>query len=217
MFKITADASYDEPFLSVCHDMWTNANDDNGIGSALRFITPSFHLVTYATAFLKNNVSHGGAEHNSKELKALYLDCYGIDLDRHAKFVTSDTCNSARAVSQYIMEVEQVDCDMHIANLVLLYALGLRENTSTRTEVVDGRKKKITEICTPGGEFVAGEAVIKKFAGFAITSSHHRERRPCLMCKDCMLFLRAVQSLMEEPELLVATICWHHLCFTIQL
>ena len=152
-------------FLCVCHDMWTTLTSDNALGSSIRFITEEFRLVHVSTLLIKNNVSHA-AEFNADTLQSQYIDRYGIDLAKHGLYITSDTTNSARAVSKYIDGMEQVDCEMHKVNLALLYTLGLRENVKVmRIHNSDGTVTKEKTVVTPGGSFEDGSRVIKQLRG----------------------------------------------------
>jgi hypothetical protein len=161
-----ADA-YGMKFLSVGHDMWTTTTNDNVIGSNIRFITKDFELVQIACVLKKNNVSHK-AQYNANYLDQIYSKRFGINLHDDSKFITSDTTSAARAVSQYIDDIEQVDCEMHLVNLAILYALGLRENVKTIvTTSESGEHKKEKIIITPGGSFVEGFDLIKKLRQLA--------------------------------------------------
>lgn len=88
---------------------------------------------------------------------------YGIDTNVHAAFITSDTTNSARVVSTFFDEAEQVDCTMHRLNLALLYGFGLRENTRT------DRATGVVSYVTPGsaGPFHDGTRLIKGLRSLA--------------------------------------------------
>ena len=50
---------------------------------------------------------------------------------------------------------------MHVVNLVIGYTLGIKENTKTHNETVNGDVKKVKMIVTPGGEFTEGLRIIK--------------------------------------------------------
>jgi hypothetical protein len=83
--------------------------------------------------FEKNNVSHK-AQYNAEYLSQIDSKCFGFNLHDDSKSITSDTTSAASAVSQYIDDIEQVDCEMHLVSLAILYALGLRENVKTISE-----------------------------------------------------------------------------------
>ncbi len=62
---------------------------------------------------------------------------YGIDLNKFAKWVTSDTTGSARSISTFFENEngEQVDCEMHNLNLILLYAVGKKIGSAYQERV----------------------------------------------------------------------------------
>jgi hypothetical protein len=111
--------------------------------------------------FKKNNVSHK-AQYNAKYLEQIYLKRFGININDDTKFITSDTTSSARDVSQYIDDSKQVDCEMHLVSLALLYALGLRENVKTIITTSESCvQTKEKAIVTPSCSFVEGLNLIK--------------------------------------------------------
>jgi hypothetical protein len=80
-----------------------------------------------------------------------------------ANFITIDTATPARAVANYVEDIEQIDCEMHLVNLAILYYIGLRENAKTVTMVLEmGQTIREKMIVTPGGAFEEGIALIKK-------------------------------------------------------
>ena len=76
-----------------------------------------------------------------------------------ARYITSDTASAASAVADEFDDTDQVDCELHIINLVLEYGIGLRENTST--------KQGIKSVVTPGGELSEGKEIIRKMSKIA--------------------------------------------------
>jgi hypothetical protein len=140
---------YGLPFISICHDMWTTLVSDSALGTSMRFISKDFKVLQFACALFKSNESHKSVD-AALNLKNIYKDRYCIDIDRDAKYLTSDTTASARAVSNFIDGIEQVDCEMHVVNLALQYAIGLRENMQNK------------QIVTPGGAFTEGLTVVKQ-------------------------------------------------------
>jgi hypothetical protein len=72
----------------------------------------------------KNNATHD-AEYNAIALHEEYLQRFGVELDTDVNHMTSNTASAARAVSNYVEDIEQVDCEIHIVNLALLYGIGL--------------------------------------------------------------------------------------------
>ena len=154
--------SHGMAFMNLTHDMWTNANNDNLLGTSIRLIDSDFKIVTLAVLLSKNNVSHA-ADFNGTFIILRFLENYHLDIERYTKFVTSDTTPSAKNVADYIGDAEQVDCEMHVLNLCMLYGLGLRENTQTKNEIVDGKKMKVQRVVTPGGEFKGGLKLVEQF------------------------------------------------------
>lgn len=75
------------------------------------------------------------------------------------RYITSDTASAASAVADEFDDTDQVDCELHIINLVLEYGIGLRENTST--------KQGIKSVVTPGGELSEGKEIIRKMRKIA--------------------------------------------------
>jgi hypothetical protein len=83
------------------------------------------------------------------------MERLGISIYDDTKFITSDCTLAAPDVSQYVEDIEQVDCKMHLVSLASLYALGLRENVETIvTNSELGVQAKEKPIVTPGGPFV---------------------------------------------------------------
>jgi hypothetical protein len=107
-----------------------------------RQIIPAFFTV--------NNTSYSG-EYNEDVLKANYLDCFQVDIGEYARFITCETTSAACAVSNFIEGTEQVDCEMHILNLVLLYGIGLNDNVQTEKVIgVYGIEWKLQKVVTGG-------------------------------------------------------------------
>jgi hypothetical protein len=108
----------------------------------------------------KNNTTHG-AEFNAITLHEENLNLFGVELDTDVKSMTSDTASAATAVSNYVEDIDQVDCEMHVVSLALLYAIALRENVKSVYVVNDeGVRTKVRTVTTPRGAFPEGLAVI---------------------------------------------------------
>ena len=147
-------------FLQVVHDMWTSAGNNNILGSCLCFVTSNFHRQIIPAFLVVNNTSHG-AQFNADALKAIYQKRFKMNLDECTRFITSDTTAAARCVSNHIDGSEQVDCEMHILNLILLYGIGLRDNVKTHKATgEDGIERKVQQVVTGGGAFARGLHVI---------------------------------------------------------
>jgi hypothetical protein len=148
-------------FLQFVHDMWTSAGNNNLLGSCLCFVDSNFTRQIIPAFLVVNNVSHG-AEFNAHTLKNIYQTRFKVNLAECTRFVTSDTTSAARAVSHFIDGSEQVDCEMHILNLVLLYGIGLRDNVKTQKVIgEDGVERKVQDVVTSGGAFPRGSQIIQ--------------------------------------------------------
>jgi hypothetical protein len=90
------------------------------------------------------------------------MERFEINIHDDTKFITSNCTSAARAVSQYVEDIEQVDCEIRLVSLVLLYALGLRANVTTiHTNSESGIQTEEKTIVTPGGPFVEGLGVTR--------------------------------------------------------
>ena len=90
----------------------------------------------------------------------------------------------------FIVCFQKEDCDLHIANLILGYSLGLKENVKTET-VTDsgGKKQKVKVIVTLGGSFENGARLIKigrKICNH-FTASPQRKEDLTKICQCCSL------------------------------
>jgi hypothetical protein len=152
---------FGQRFLQVVHDMWTSSGNNNVLGSCLSFVDSDFERHIIPAFLTVNNTSHCG-QYNADVLKGNYLNRFQVDIGEFARFITSDTTSAARAVSNFIEGTEQVDCEMHVLNLVLLYGIGLKDNV--RTEKMtgdDGIERKVQKLVTGGGAFPDGARIIK--------------------------------------------------------
>ena len=64
----------------------------------------------------------------------------------------SDTTNSATAVSNQFKDIKQVNCEMSILDLILLYGIGLREHYHM--------SNKACKVVSVGGAFRAGAHIV---------------------------------------------------------
>jgi hypothetical protein len=85
--------------------------------SSIRSISADFEAVQIACFPVKNNTTNK-SKFNAITLHQHYLDRYSIDLDKEANFITSDTATAARAVANYVEDIDQIDCKLHLVNLV---------------------------------------------------------------------------------------------------
>jgi len=132
------------------------------LGSCLCFIDSKFNRQIIPAFLIVKIISHGAA-FNASTLK-LYQDRFQIDIDNCTQFVTSDTTAAACAASNYIDSLKQVDCALHILNLILLYyGIGLRDNVKLQKLVLgdDGIEKKVQVVITGGGPFPDGSRIIQ--------------------------------------------------------
>ncbi|ETL92899.1 hypothetical protein L917_08855 [Phytophthora nicotianae] len=58
-------------------------------------------------------------------------DLYDVDISAMTQFTVLDTTASARKTSKLFEESIVTDCTMHVLNLSLQYAIGMRENKET--------------------------------------------------------------------------------------
>ncbi|GMF61820.1 unnamed protein product [Phytophthora fragariaefolia] len=146
------------PFVSVLHDLFANSANVNIIGVTFVYISSNWRLVKLSVLGLPSRAGHAAATVANQITQAIQSR-YDIDLHKISRFTVSDTTGSAKNVSNYFNDSDQVDCLIHLASLCLLCALGLKENTTVRQ---DGRV-----VVTPGGEFREGLAVIQKLRDLA--------------------------------------------------
>ncbi|KAE8886070.1 hypothetical protein PF003_g29820 [Phytophthora fragariae] len=78
------------------------------------------------------------------------------------QFAVSDTTASARKVSKLCEDALPTDCHVHVLNLYLQYAIGIRENKETVSmyDPKTGAKTRNKRYCTIGGEFKKGWLLI---------------------------------------------------------
>ena len=72
------------------HDMWTDAGRNNVIGAAVVFIDSSWTLRSVAMSAARHNTSHSAAQVASR-IKSKTTEQYGVDLNKMARYVISDT------------------------------------------------------------------------------------------------------------------------------
>ena len=148
-------------FLCHTHDGWTDANHNGVIGTSLKIINDDMVCIPIATGLIHYNGPHK-SEVVAAELDRFYMERYGIELSKICLYSASDTANGARKVSFFI-DALQEDCEMHIGQLVIQYAIGHKENRGMVEEVdEDGKVVKKRGITTLGGPFPEGLALIKK-------------------------------------------------------
>ena len=151
-----------EKFLLHSQDMWSDKNQNSMLGSSIKLITRDMRCLSIATCLIPNNESHK-ADYVAGELDRIYMERYGFPLSQRVLFTGSDTTPLSRNVS-YHLDAIQGDCEMHSSQLALAYGIGYKENTRTKSVVVDGKVEKVTDILTPGGPFPQGLELLLSFA-----------------------------------------------------
>ena len=150
-----------EKFVSIVHDMWTSLNKDGVLGSCVKFVDSNFNVYHIATLFEQHNGDHS-ANAMAEVLRKKYKDQYNVIVKDDVVYVTSDTAAAAKNVAE-ILEGLQDDCDMHVLSLILAYSSGQKENVSTTWVTSnEGKRQKVSDVVTPGGEFKKAAEVIKK-------------------------------------------------------
>ena len=144
--------SYGRKFAQIIHDMWTSCATQNCLGAGMSFMDENFNWYFIPCMMVVNNTSHGAA-FNANLLKNLFFDRFDMDISSCAKFMGSDTTNAATAVSNQFEDVEQVDCEMRILNLILLYGIGFKEHYQTKNKI-----RRV--VLSVGGEFKAGAHIV---------------------------------------------------------
>ena len=143
--------SFGRNFAQVLHDMWTSGATNNCMGSGISFVDDDFNWYFISCMLVVNNTSHG-SKFNADLLREMYQDRFGMDISSFAKFMGSDTTNAATAVSRNFDRVEQVNCEMHVLNLVLQYGIGDKEHYRT--------VNKVRTVVSVGGKFEGGAHIL---------------------------------------------------------
>ena len=116
-------SAFGRKFVQIVHDMWTSGAKNNCLGAGLSFIDIWYKWHFIPCLLLVNNTSHE-AIFNASLLERSFSERFKMDISKCAKFMGSDTTNAATAVSGHFDNVEQVNCEMHVLNLILLYGIG---------------------------------------------------------------------------------------------
>ncbi|ETM49825.1 hypothetical protein L914_06006 [Phytophthora nicotianae] len=85
------------PFLSVLHDLATNAASINIVGATIVFIDSKWRLQTLSLLALANSSGHAAAR-VANLIKASIQARYDIDMDQYSRFTVSDATGSTRNV-----------------------------------------------------------------------------------------------------------------------
>ena len=78
-----------------------------------------------------------------------------VEINYHFRWYLDTYLGSLHIASKNVpihFFVTQEDCEMHVVSLVIWCGLGSKENTNTKEVNEDDKKKKVTEIVTPGEE-----------------------------------------------------------------
>ena len=125
-------------FLCHTHDGWTDANHNGVIGTSLKIINHDMVCIPIAAGLIHYNEPHK-SELVAAELNWFNMERYGIELSKICLYSASNTANGAKKVSFFI-EAFQEDCEMHIGQLVIQYAIGHKENRGMVEEVDEDGK-----------------------------------------------------------------------------
>ncbi len=117
---------------------------DDTLWVSVKFITRNFDFVTLVIGLLDKTNGHDAVD-IAQSVQAMIQDCLYVDIRVVDTPGGSDTTASARNVSQ-LLGTDQDDCSMHIFSLIMLYSLGLRENTNAIDG--EGSAKKAREVIT---------------------------------------------------------------------
>ena len=97
------------------------------------FIDYEWNYVILTLIFVVNDDSHG-CENVARVSSDHVRYLYDVDLSSLSRKDGSDTANSAKAVAKHLIEGGlNADFEMHVANLILRYGSGLRENYHMKT------------------------------------------------------------------------------------
>ena len=153
--------SHGVKFATFLHDCFTVASKCDIVGGSIVFIYHEWNYVILPPFFVINDDSHS-AENVARVLSDHVRYLYDLDLSSLSCKAGSDTANSAKAVAGHLVEGGlNADCEMHVANFILSYGSGLRENYHMK--VPEGQPEgtpKIRTVVTEGGAFPDGSRVI---------------------------------------------------------
>ncbi|KAI9980947.1 hypothetical protein PInf_010297 [Phytophthora infestans] len=152
------------PFLDLHHDGWTTGNGKVGVlGTSASFIDKTWTHCEIALLLTVGNPSHAATD-MQRVICLRIRELYNVDISAMTQFTVSDTTASARKTSKLFEESIVTDCTMHVLNLCMQYAIGMRENKET-VEVYDPATnacKREKRYCTVGGAFEEGRDLIKR-------------------------------------------------------
>ncbi|OWZ07650.1 hypothetical protein PHMEG_00019932 [Phytophthora megakarya] len=163
--------------IEVEHGRPSNANDESWMYfSKLAIPRRKTHntakLFTHSRLFslsaegqkfmaVAQNEGHS-AQQVAKVMKHTFETRFGLDMDIYARYMMSDTTPSARNIASHF-DAAQEECDMHLFNMCIGYALGLKDNIVTK-QVWDPDTSSLTKtqvVVTPGGALPEGEVILR--------------------------------------------------------
>ena len=120
--------AYDIKFATFLHDCFTAASKSDIIGGSVVFIDHRWNYVIIPMIFVVNDDSHSAE--NVAAVAASHVNAlYDVSISDFCCKAVNDTANAAKAVAQYLVDSGlNINCEMHVANLVLGYGSGLHEN-----------------------------------------------------------------------------------------
>ncbi|KAL3673973.1 hypothetical protein V7S43_001658 [Phytophthora oleae] len=197
------------PFLNLLHDTWTTANGKKGaLGTSVRWIDETW---TFREVALLVSVAFGS--HASADMQRMFCSrvkkLYGLDIDTMTQFAVSNTTPSARKVSKLFEDALPTDYYMHVINLCLQYALGIRENKETVSvyDPITNTNKREKRYCTIGGAFEEGRLLGRRVRD--LNNYFSTEQR----CQR----LEEVQGFYSLPKLAITLDCETRVAYTVRL
>ncbi|KUF96049.1 hypothetical protein AM587_10000328 [Phytophthora nicotianae] len=118
-------------FLNLHHDGWTTGNGKVGVlGTTASFIDKTWNHCEIALLLTVGNPSHAATD-MQRVICSRIRDLYDVDISAMTQFTVLDTTASARKTSKLFEDSIVTNCTMHVLNLSLQYAIGMRENKET--------------------------------------------------------------------------------------
>ncbi|KAG2944697.1 hypothetical protein PC115_g140 [Phytophthora cactorum] len=180
-------AAHGFPFLNLHHDGWSTGNGKVSVlGMSASFIDETWEYREIALLLTVVPSSHAATD-VQKMICARMTDGFGIDISAMIQFTVSDTTSSAKTTSKLFEDSIPTDCTMHVLNLCLQYAMGLRENKGT-VEVYDpvtNTRKREQRYCTVGGVFQEGRDLIRRVRAM---NNYFSTQQRCKRLEEIQMF-----------------------------
>ncbi|KAG6970842.1 hypothetical protein JG687_00002397 [Phytophthora cactorum] len=180
-------AAHGFPFLNLHHDGWSTGNGKVSVlGMSASFIDETWEYREIALLLTVVPSSHAATD-VQKMICARMTDGFGIDISAMIQFTVSDTTSSAKTTSKLFEDSIPTDCTMHVLNLCLQYAMGLRENKGT-VEVYDpvtNTRKREQRYCTVGGVFQEGRDLIRRVRAL---NNYFSTQQRCKRLEEIQMF-----------------------------